>query len=369
MATFHTQSGTYAGYTRIEIIERVLWNLGSVASGNVSYSRYPKALVIDVLNEVLRDLAVKYPTILKVCIVNTTADKGWYLCPTGMIPNGIKAAYYYTTTSDYDDLEIWDRRKLDRERPGWRTADSGTPEIIVPGPAYGNRFTFEVYPAPDTAGSWTVNEPGIYLGGSPNTMTTSVTGIATDGSASGLEDTGTNFSTSGLADGMAVWNVTENTYGWISEIGTNRISLTASMTTDGTTASGDFAGGGDSYEIITDFAGVLSDWDDDDEQYIFTAELGTISDLSPQADNILIEYWSYPINLSQDTDYPQCPKTMQDAAIDLTTARLARVGHEKTRQMELADRYEQKSLILLEQMGTERSIPFRDMPYRLKVKL
>jgi len=125
MATFHTQTGTYAGYTRLEIIERVLWNLGQVAGGAVSYSRFPKAIVIDVLNEVCRALAAELPTILKVCIVNTTADKGWYLCPSGMIPNGVKAAYYYTATDNYDILEVMDRKRLDKEYPGWRTASSG----------------------------------------------------------------------------------------------------------------------------------------------------------------------------------------------------------------------------------------------------
>jgi hypothetical protein len=370
MATFHTQTGTYAGYTRLEMIERILWNLGQISDSSVSYSRYPKAFVIDLLNEVLRDVAVKYPSILKVCIVNTVADKGWYLCPTGMIPHGIKAAYYYTDTSNYDVLEIMDRKRLDREYPGWRTASSGTPICIVPGPLYGNRFTFEVYPATSTAGGWTTQPVGVYLGGAPSGMTTSVTGIATGGSASGLADTGTNFSTSGLADGMAVWNVTDNNYGWITEIGTNRISLTASLVAgrDGTTASGTFAAG-DAFEIVTDFAGVVSDWDDDDEQYIFTAELGTVSDFQPQANNILLEYWSYPINLAQDADYPQCPKTVQDAVIDMTTARLARTGHEKTRQMDLADRYEQKAALILEPLGTDRSIPFRDMGYKLKVKI
>jgi hypothetical protein len=369
MATFHTQTGTYAGYTRLEIIERVLWNLGSVSGGDVSYSRYPKARVVDALNEVLRDIAVKYPTIMKICIVNTTADKGWYLCPTGMLPHGLHKAYYYTDTSNYDELEIMDRGRLDREYPGWRTASSGTPEVIVPGPLYGNRFTFEVYPAPDTTGSWSTQPTGVYLGGAPSGMTTSVTGLATGGSASGLADTGTNFSTSGLANGMAVWNVTDSNYGWISAIGTNRISLTASLVAgrDGTTASGTFAAG-DAFEIITDFAGVVSDWDDDDEQYIFTAELGTVSDFQPQADNILIEYWAYPINLAEDNDYPQCPKTLQDIAIDLTTARLARMGHEKTRQMQLAEYYEAKAAILMEPLDMAIKAPFKDMGNRLRVR-
>jgi len=154
------------------------------------------------------------------------------------------------------------------------------------------------------------------------------------------------------------------------EIGTNRLSLTASLVAgrNGTTASGTFAAG-DAFEVVTDYAGVVSDWDDDDEQYIFTAELGTISDFQPQADNILMEYWSYPINLAQDADYPQMPKTMQDALIDLVTARLARMGHEKTRQMALADRHEAQAGLMLQPLKEARSIPFRDFNYRLKVKI
>jgi len=371
MAVSITQTGDYDGYNRLDMIERVMWNLGQVNGTTISYSRFPKTKVVDILNEVVRDICTQIPTIMKICIVNTTADRGWYKCPLGCLPEGIHKAYYYTSTDDYDELEIWDRRKLDRERPGWRTASSGTPEIIVPGPLYGNRFTFEVYPAPDTTGSWDTQPTGVYLGGQPNTMTTSVTGIATGGGASALIDSTASFrGYHGIVEGMPVWNVTENSYSFVQSVSATRISTVASLKLADGTASGTFSGGGDSYEIITDFTGVVSAWDDDDELYIFSAELGTVSDLQPQANNILLEYYSYPLNMGNDTAYPPIPRIFQDAAIDLATARLARMGHEKTRQMELADRYETNGAARLAPfIGTEMGYPFKDQEQRLGVKL
>jgi hypothetical protein len=361
----HTWTGYADGYTLVELRERIAYNLGQVASGSASFTRFPTAVVTDVINEVQREIAVKVPTIRKACIVNTTANKGWYLCPMTCLPNGIDKAYYYTSTTEYDELKIWDRSRLDEEYDGWRTASSGTPEVIVPGlQMYGNRFTFEVYPAPDTSGAWSTQPTGVYLGGAPGTTTTSVTGIATGGDTTTLTDTAVDFTTLGLAAGMVVWNVTDAGYAPISTIAANTLTLVSAMTN-----SASF-GAGDSYEIITDFTGVVSDWDNDDEQYIFSSELGEISDLQPQADNILLEYFSYPINLTIDGDYPQMPRTLQDVLIDLATARLARMGHEKTRQMALADTYEGYGRALLDPyIAATSGQPFYNMQRRLRVKM
>lgn len=363
MALVHW-TGYADGYTLGDLETRILFNLGQVASGAASYSRYPRTQVLQAINEAQRFIAVRVPSIRKICIVNTTADKGWYLCPMNMIPKGIISAYYYQTTTEYDKLLIWDRHKLDRVYDGWRTADSGDPEVIVPGlQMYGNRFTFEVYPMPDSSGAWTVQPDGVYLGGAPGTTTSSVTGTATGGSTTSLVDSTVDFTTLGLAEGMAVWNVTEDAYSYISVIAANTITLGAALT-----GAASFAAG-NSYEIVTDFAGVISAWDDEDEQYIFMAETGEISSLSPAAGNILLEYFAYPINLYKATDYPQLPLTLQDALIDIATARLARMGHEKTRQMALAVEYEAKGLATLEPfVGDAHGDPFEHMPVRMRVR-
>lgn len=361
----YTQTGYCTGKTLTEIVEEVMFNIGHVKGAEPVYTRLPYSVVLGAINTVQRELAVRVPSIRKVCIVNTTADKGWYLCPANMVPNGIIAAYYYTTTDQYDKLKIWDREKLDYEYDGWRTAGSGTPEVIVPGHTmYGNRMTFEVYPAPDTGGSWTTQPTGVYLGGAPGTTTTSVTGLATGGTTSTLQDSEVDFTTLGLAAGMVVWNVTDGGYGYISTIAAHTLTLGAVMS-----GAADFDAG-DSYEIITDFTGVVSDWDDDDEQYIFSSELGAISDLQPNADNIMLEYYAYPINLTIPTDYPQFTPVLQEVLVDLATSKLAKMGHEKTRQMELAGMYmemgEAKLMPYLKAAGGQ---PFADMKRRVVVRM
>lgn len=358
----YSVTGYYTGYTLLDLRERILWNLGQVASGVVSYSRFPASQVDAVINECQREIAVRVPSILKICIVNTTADKGWYLCPSNMIPAGIIGAYFYDSTTTYSKLNVWDRERLDREYDGWRTADSGTPEVIVPGmQMYGNRFTFEVYPAPDTAGAWSVQPTGVYLGGAPSTTTTSVTGAATGGSTSTLEDSSVDFTTLGLAAGMVVYNITDSGYAAISTIAAHTITLDSTMTN-----SASF-GAGDSYEIITDFNGVVSDWDDDDEYYIFSSELGEVSDLAPQANNILLEYYAYPISLTIAGDYPQLPLSLQDALIHKATARLAMMGHEKTRQMGLVESHEALAELKMAPFIAATQ-PFKHMNHKLRVR-
>ena len=361
----YTQTGYSTGLTLDDIYKQVMFNLGHVKNAAPVYTRIPQSVVRDTINSVQRELAIRVPSIRKVCIVNTTADKGWYLCPANMIPNGIIMAYHYLTTDTYTKLQIWDREKLDYEYDGWRTADSGNPEVIVPGHTmYGNRLTFEVYPAPSTGGSWTTHPTGVYLGGAPGTTTTSVTGLATGGTTTTLVDTEVDFTTLGLAAGMVVWNVTDDGYGYISTVAANMLTLGAAMS-----GAADFDAG-DSYEIITDFTGVISDWDDDDEYYIFSAELGTISDLQPNANNLLLEYYAYPINLTIPTDYPQMTPVLQDVLVDLATSKLAKMGHEKTRQMELAGMYfgtgEAKLAPFLKAAGGQ---PFADMKRRIVVRM
>ena len=361
----YTQTGYCTGLTLADIKEQVMFNIGHVKGTSPVYTRIPESVVEDVINITQRELAVKCPSIRKMCIVNTTADKGWYLCPSNMIPNGMIAAYHYTATDAYQKLKIWDREKLDYEYDGWREGASGDPEIIVPGHTmYGNRLTFEVYPKPETGGSWTTQPTGVYLGGAPSTTTTSVTGLATGGSTTTLEDTEVDFTTLGLAVGMVVWNVTDSGYASISAIAANTITLDTDMTN-----SASF-GAGDSYEIITDFAGVISDWDDDDEEVIFSSELGTISDYQPNANNIYLEYFAYPINLTIFSDYPQMTPVLQDVLVDMVTSKLAKMGHEKTRQMGLSALYDA--------MGKEKldpflkgafGQPFQDMQRRVVVRM
>ncbi len=361
----YTITGYSTGKTLEDLYQDIMFNLGQVSGITPVYTRIPQSVVLDAINESQREIAVRVPSIRKMCIVNTTADKGWYMCPSNMIPFGIDTAYFYTTTSDYMKLEIWDREKLDYEFNGWKTASSGSPEYIVPGHSMeGNRFTFEVYPAPDTAGSWTTQPTGVYLGGAPGTTTTTVTGTATGGNTTTLTDTTVDFTALGLAAGMVVWNVTDSGYGYISSIAETSLTLGAAMSN-----SASF-GSGDSYEIITDFTGVISDWDDDDEQYIFSSQLGTISSLQPQANNILLEYYAYPINLSISTDYPQITPILQDALVELATSKVARKGHEKTRQMKLSLDYEARAearISPMEKAGTGQ--PFQNMPRRMTVRM
>ncbi len=361
----YTQTGYSTGKTLDDIYTEIMFNLGHVSGGAASYNRLPQSVVLAAINSAQRDIAERCPSIRKICIVNTTADKGWYLCPANMIPNGLESAYFYSSTSTYNKLEIYDREKLDYEYNGWKTASAGDPLVIVPGSTmYGNRFTFEVYPATETAGSWSTQPTGVYLGGAPSTTTTTVTGTATGGNTTTLTDTTVTFTSLGLAVGMVVWNVTDDGYGYISSIAANSLTLGAAMSNSATFDAGD------SYEIITDFTGVVSDWDDDDEQYIFSSDLGTLNSLQPQANNILLEYFAYPINLNITTDYPQLTPVLQDALIDLSTATLAGKGHEKTRQTKLADFYyakAEKRIAPYEKACGGQ--PFKNMPRRGVVRM
>lgn len=362
--SYYTQTGYSVGLTLSEIYEKVMFNLGHVKQATPVYTRLPKSMVLGAINITQRELAVLTPSIRKYCIVNTQDDGGWYMCPSNMIPNGIISAYYYESATKYTKLKIWDREKLDYEYDGWKEADSGNPEVVVPGNTmYGNSLTFEVYPAVATGGEWTAATLGVYLGDLPGTTTTSVTGTATGGSTTSLQDTGVDFTAMGLANGMVVWNVDDSGHGSITNIATTELTLTTM------TNSASFSAG-ESYEIITDFAGVLSDWESSTEQVIFSSELGAFSILEMQAGNILLEYFAYPINLSLDSDYPQMTPVLQDVLVDWTTAKLARMGHEKTRQMDLADRYDGFGWTKLNPfIKAAKGQPFAEMQRRVVVRM
>lgn len=76
-----------------------------------------------------------------------------------------------------------------------------------------------------------------------------VTGTATGGSTTTLTDTGVTFTALSLEVGMLVWNVTDDGYGYISNIAANTLTVDPAFTN-----AASFAGGGDDYRIVKEYA-------------------------------------------------------------------------------------------------------------------
>jgi len=331
----YTTSTDYKGLTLLEITESVLWHLGQIVSGAVSYARYPRLRVLEAVNRAQQWVNKNVPSILKIGVINTKDDYGWYKAPPNMRPGGILRAYFFEAADTITELKLWDRGRLDAYYDGWRLAEAGIPEIMVPGiQMFGNRLTLEVYPRVDVGGTWATRPTGYYVGAGP-TRTRSITGVAASGTDHSLTSPTGNFVNRGVRVGQVLWNVTDAGYGTLSKVTTTGLKF--SVLTAGTFA----APAGDRYEVSPDYIGVVTDWNnDDDDDWIYGAELTTVSSLGANAGNMVVEYQAMPISLSDDEDYPQVPKHLQDALVFKTVALLASMGHEKVRLQELANRYE-----------------------------
>lgn len=368
LATGYT--GYFQGHT-VTMLERlILWELGQVSGTTISFSRFPKWMIREKLIERQNFFVAKSKCIRKFALL--VADEGTkqYRLPLNCMDNGVISAQYYDSATSYEDLELRDTLYLDANYPGWRLEGNSTPSIAYMGDYYGNIPMIGVYPPPDSDGTNYASAPetGLYIGSTLPAASNNYTGVATSGSATTLGDTEVDFTTYGLVAGMYVRNVTDGSYGYITIIAANQ--LTISTLTGGT--ANVFAAG-DTYNILAGEYGVITSWANDD-QYIFGSEVGLVNNITVPAGNIRVDYVPYPLPFSYDPtvadasqgadeQYPDIPKLYHQALAHGVIADLLGTFHENSREFQRAGFYEQKFLDqVVDASRSKFTRPFQQVP-------
>lgn len=362
-------SGLYTGKTVDELCEAVLYRLNQTAS---NYTRYSKARIISKLDAKQREFVADAKPLTGWAIIPMRANITSYALPKQCLPDGLERARFYDTSTSYTDLELRDREYMDEHYPGWMTAESGDPQILVVGQWFGNVLKFDVYPPPDTAGTTytTGTDLGVVTGGTalPDNWN-NIAGTATGGSTTTLEDTSVDFTAMGLVEGMAVVKTSgtpgSEPIGYIDTIATTQLTFTAVLTNTGSFAAGD------SYEIMSGEVGVMTSLANE-EVYIFSSDVGVVAQITVPANNIWVEFRRYPVTLEVDYSAyqkPEIPWAWHDSLADGAAAEilLEDVMRVSKQEQALAARLEGKYSMAVMHCKMKPTMPF-NRPSKMSVR-
>ena len=305
-----TLTELYTGLKLTTIINTILYELGQLSGTTEVYTKFTRAFLVRKLNDRQNKFVFHSQCIRKEAYLLCKEDYRIYKLPVNCMDAGvIGKPKYYTSSTEYLNLDIVTTEWLDDNYEGWLTSDSGTPEYAYFAPSYGNIPTLGVYPAPDADGTSYAASPdvGVVTGGDLPGSTNNISSIATgSGTATALQDTNLDFSDYGLVAGIAIVNNTDGSTANIVTVD----STTAITTTALTGGTLNVWTSGDSYNILAGEYGVITSWEDDDT-FIFASEVGEIANITVPAGNIKVDFIPYPLPFPEsgnDEQYPEIPK-------------------------------------------------------------
>jgi hypothetical protein len=335
--------------------------LGQVIGTEVSYNRFPQWKIRQCLNDRQNKFVMLSQCLKKTALILLKKDYHTFKLPVNCMDNGIIGKpKFFRDTDDYINLDIKTTQWLDEHCEGWRVEDSSEPQYCYVGESYGNIPMIGIYPRTDTNGTdYTLSpDTGVVIGDDYPGTITNITGTATSGGSTTLGDTSVDFTDLGLVSGMYLRNVTDGSYAYIVTIAANLITHTAlAGGTDNAFAAGD------SYEILSGEYGVMTSWDDDD-QIIFSTEVGATANITVPAGNLLIDYIPYPLafpDSGNDSQYPEIPKLYHMGLVYGVVADLLGSFHENSREFGRAQYYEERfNATAMTARSKKESRPFKD---------
>jgi hypothetical protein len=305
----YTTTGLYDGLMFSELKERTLDRLKQKA---LNYDRYSEASIERALNDALIEAVRITRCIKSFAIITLKAKVSQYKPPSEMLL--LNKAFFYQSATSYYELPQVSRAWLDRFKRGWRI-QNGDPLYMYPGDHWGNLRKIGFTPTPKTDGTDYTTSPdtGIYVSESGMTTTGNITGTNNAASATVCTDTAARtLSDLGVLVGMMAVNVTDSSSGQITAVSGSTFTVTLTGGTANTWAAGD------SFTILAGEYGVVTDWTDD-EEYLFTAEIGGMVDVDTVVHNVYLEFTKRPIPLQLETQYPQLPPELHQYIPDGAT--------------------------------------------------
>jgi hypothetical protein len=151
--TIRTQiTGQFDGYTLTELRALTLRFLRvlnttrySPTQGTADYD-----WIDDGLNRGQEDFVRRTRCLRTFAVIELVANYRTYRLPWNFID--FMAAYFYTSTTAYDELTVTTVEELNTDVSQWRTETDAEPTHIYIDRVYGNNWTFGLYPTPDADG-------------------------------------------------------------------------------------------------------------------------------------------------------------------------------------------------------------------------
>jgi hypothetical protein len=276
----------------------------------LNYDRYTEANILRALNAGLMEGVRRIRNLQSFAIIQLSAGYAQYAPPSQMISP--RAAFFYQNSNSYWELTQKTRAWLDSNLPGWRITD-GDPTHMFPGDSIGGMTKLGFYPKPDTAGS-------VYSSSPDTGVVVTATGMTTSGNIDGTnsaahatictDSAGRTIEDLGVQVGMMAFNVTDGSKGQISAVSGSTFSATLTGGTANTW------GLSQNFRILAGEYGVVTGVSADDEEYIFSADLGELVSIGALTGNVYLEFYRRPLKLAYDTQYPEFPPDLQACISD-----------------------------------------------------
>ena len=368
-------TGRYDGLT-VSILEKLIaFELGEViTTTSITLTKFPKWYLRLKLNERQNRFALESRCNKKSALIAAVAERSLYRAPSNMMDGGLIAARYYTSATEYQDLEQRDQKYLDECYPGWKTADStDTPLIIYPDETAGNIPLIGLYQKPDTSGTLYAGtgDAGVSIGTTLPTTQTNLTGAVDANHASTLTDSTTTFTNYGLVAGMWARNLTDGSYGKITAVGANTLTIAGGLAggTANTWVSGDL------YVVLAgEYMALIGA---QKEQFIFGHDFGRLADITVPANHVWIDYVPYPTPFRMDEtaadsaqannyQYPDLPRAFHHSLVNGVVADCLKTFREGTKEFERAAFYEALwAADVAKATGIKTRRPYDDKPTQI----
>ena len=150
--TIRTQiTGQFDGYTLTELRALTLrfLRVGNTTRYSPTAGTADYDWIDDALNRGQEDFVRRTRCLRTFAVIELVANYRTYRLPWNFID--FMAAYFYSSTTAYDELTVTTIEELNDHVSDWRT-DTGDPTHIYIDRVYGNNWTFGLYPIPDTDG-------------------------------------------------------------------------------------------------------------------------------------------------------------------------------------------------------------------------
>lgn len=315
--------GLTMGQIESEILHKLWVNFeedefGAPKVDEVAFRRYAKIRVDRKINAYLTQIVGVTESLRTFCVITLKVNQGEYLVPDNC--SHIQRVLYFNSATDYVELPIKERERLERLVPGWQT-NPGTPEYAYPGNWSGTVRKLGLCPAPNVAGtSPTIVDSGIYQVTSPQGSRAAVSGVAgpTSNNMIYVDSEGRDMEDYGIVVGQTIKNVSDGSQGLILDVTTT--SITASSLTGGST---NVWTPGNLMELVPVEYGELLITPAQTYLVQATAARMPFPGLTMAAGNIIVEYFALPALLQDAKQYPEMHKLFHQALVFGPAAELA----------------------------------------------
>jgi hypothetical protein len=311
-------AGNFTGYSLNDLTRKTLGllyqSITKDTDGLVTgdFSRYSQDDITEAINESIEDITLDARMLKTFAMIRLKEDQRQYLLPQDLF--SLTQAWYFDSAGATREIKIYPYFWARLARPYILTMKATPPEFIYRGDAFGNTGKFGIYPIPAATGDAITFSAalGAVTATSLGTTTGDLTGVhAGSGNSANLVASGVNFVTAGVVVGMMVFNNTDSSKAQVTAIST---TSTANDTLQMTLAGGTDNDWdvGDSYQVAVGEYGEIEDIDST-ETYIFSSTLGGITNITPSANNLMIEYYRYPARFTDLGQYSEVERYFQKA--------------------------------------------------------